>query len=417
MYDGLHAHDLAEITNTVMTLIRHIDPDAFLIDTVRLGQLVYRSGFRPKHAISIWRGGTPVGLGVDAFFRANGIFIDHTTIATGSYTGIGKQGEVIVKNLEHLVNVVCREDPLLIIDDVYESGRTIATVVDLLRKRARANAPDDIRVATVHHKPDRSGDVTLPLYALEQVDGDLWVDYPHELADLVRDDDPDDKLIRDKDEALWRLLRSAPAQPGELPALEGNDEFIYLSPRDLLLDSIRLGVQISNDDWHPDFMIALWPGGVIAGLPVHEVYKYFLRKNGQNRRAPDHISINTSSTRSSMHSAIVGLNYLEERINEHDRVLIIDTTFRAGRLVNNVITRLKEVLRRNLDHRNVRVASVYYNPEDRSTWTVRPDIRCPHYYVRRVHQEVVYPANIHKLPNAKTALRTLNPKLADIFFE
>ena len=147
-----------------------IDPDTFLLDSFRLGKKVYESGFRPKHAISIWRGGTPVGLGVDAFFKSRGLSLSHTTIATGSYTAIGQQGAVTVKNLDHLVQVVCPEDGLLIIDDVYESGTTIARIVELLRELARANCPRDIRVATVHTKPGRVKYHELPLYALQEVD-------------------------------------------------------------------------------------------------------------------------------------------------------------------------------------------------------------------------------------------------------
>ncbi|PIE17593.1 MAG: hypothetical protein CSA65_08590 [Proteobacteria bacterium] len=399
----------------IMPEMLYIDPDQFLIDAFRLGKRVYEDGFRPKHAISIWRGGTPVGLGVDAFFRSRGLTLSHTTIATGSYTAIGQQGEVTVKNLEHLVQVVCPEDGLLIIDDVYESGNTIAKIVELLRSMARANCPTDIRVATVHSKPGRAQHQDLPLYVLHEVEDRVWIDYPHELADLVADDDPNDAALRKKDEEIWRILHGPAPQPSVLS--DNPRGYHYLSGRRLHLDSIRLGVQIARDaSWRPDFLIALWPGGVLSGLPVHEVYKYELRKHGGGV-IPDHISINTQPTRSSFRSAIVGLNYLSERINKEDDVLIIDTTFRAGKLVNDVVMRLKEVLRRNLNHKRIRVASVYYNPDDRSTWTVQPFFKKPHYHLHQVGQEVIYPSSPHKLQNARADLRELDPKLAKVLFD
>ncbi|MCK5796938.1 MAG: hypothetical protein KAI47_07140, partial [Deltaproteobacteria bacterium] len=157
--------------------------------------------------------------------------------------------------------------------------------------------------------------------------------------------------------------------------------------------------------------------GVLAGLPVHEVYKYELRKRGGDTPVPDHISINTQPTRTSFRSSIVGLSYLAERINKNDDVLIIDTTFRAGKLVNDVVMRLKEVLRRNLNHERIRVASVYYNPDDRSTWTVQPFFRKPHYYLHEVGQEIIYPSSPHKLSDARRELRDLNPALATVLFE
>ena len=399
----------------LMTQLLHVDPNEFLVDSFRLGRKVYLSGFRPRHAISIWRGGTPVGLGVDAFYRSRGLSISHTTIATGSYTNIGEQGTVTVKNLEHLAQILCPEDGLLIVDDVYESGNTIQRVVQLLRQMARANTPKDIRVATVHHKPARSRYDELPIIALQEIDGNIWIDYPHELADLVDAADPEDSRIRDKDEEIWRALRGGPTEPVEVD-VEG--DYLYVTPRELMLDCVRLGVNIAHDrGYRPDFLLALWPGGVLSGLPVHEVYKYFMAKRGDGEaRPPDHISINTSPTRLSYRSQIIGMEYLVAHINRDDHILIIDTTFRAGKLVNDVVIRLKEALRRNLSHQHIRVASVYYNPDDRSTWTVTPDIKKPNYYLKLVRKEVIYPASVHKLPNPQQDLKTLNPALWSVLY-
>ena len=297
-----------------MVQLLHIHPDSFLVDSFRLGKKVYLSGFRPKHAISLWRGGTPVGLGVDAFFRSRGLRINHTTIATDSYVGISQQAQVTVKNLEHLVQVVCPEDGLLIIDDVYESGNTIRRVVELLRQKARENAPKDIVVAAVHSKPGRSSYHELPVIALEEIADDVWIDYPHELADLVDPSDPEDRRIREKDEEIWRILRSGPSSRSEV---ERTGAYTYFSPREMLLDSVRLGVNIAHDrSFRPDFIIALWPGGVHAGLPIHEVYKYFQAKAGGVGKTPDHISVNTYPTRLSYRTQILGLHYLEDHINK-----------------------------------------------------------------------------------------------------
>ncbi len=397
-----------------MVELLHVDPDAFLIDTFRLGRKIYRSGFRPRHAISIWRGGTPVGLGVDAYFRNQGLLINHTTIATDSYVGIGKQAEVTVKNLEHLAQVICPEDDLLIVDDVYESGNTVKRIVALLRQMARANTPRNIKVAAVHHKPGRSTYDELEVIAVQEIDAAVWIDYPHELSDLVDPSDPDDRRIRDKGEIYWSILRGGVTAPTEVKV---PGDFLFPSASELLQDCMRLGVNIAQDgSWRPDFIIALWPGGVMAGLPVHEVYKYFLCKAAGDRRPPDHISVNTSPTRTSYRSAIIGIQYLEDHIDRQHNVLIIDTTFRAGRLVNDLVIRLKEVLRRNLDHRRIRVASVYYNPDDRSTWTVRPDIKAPHYYLKKVDKPVIYPSMVHHLPNPRQDLKRLNPELGQVLY-
>jgi len=394
-----------------MTELLHVSPGDFLLDTFRLGRKVYETGFRPKHVISIWRGGTPVGLGVDEFFRTRGVFMNHTTIATESYTGIQEQGDVFVKGLEHVIEVICREDGLLIVDDVLESGRTIKRVVEILRERARANAPEDIRVATVHRKPDNVVFHGVPVITLKDLPGHVWIDYPHELADLASSDDPEEALIRQKDPAIWDLLHSKEIPTPQAHSVESPYE--VLSAHDLLLDSLRLGLMIARDEsYRPDFLVALWPGGINTGLPVHELFKYEAKRN-PDVKAPDHISLTTSRTRSSYRSDIVGIQYLVDRVNKDHNVLIVDTTFRSGQLVNDVLMNLKEALRRNLSLDRVRVAAVYYNPEDDSTWTVPRTVERPHYYVKEVRHEVVYPQSVHKLGGGDE-LKKRNPELHEI---
>ena len=387
----------------------HLTPEEFLLDTFRLGRAVYETGFRPKHVLSIWRGGTPVGLGVDEFFRTRGIFLEHTTIATESYTGVRERHEVTVKGLEHVIEVVCREDGLLIVDDVLETGHTIQRILEVLKQRARANLPEDIRVATLHRKPERiEFDHQIPVITLTDLPADLWIDYPHELCDLVQPEDPEDSLIREKDEVIWKLLRGQAEPEPVRPLLTGP---LVLTARELLLDSIRLGLLVASDtDYRPDFLVALWPGGISCGLPVHEVLKYQARKH-PTRTVPDHFSLTTARTRTSYRSQIIGAQYLVDRIKKQHNLLIVDTTFRSGQVINDVLMKLKETARRNLNMEGVRVAAVYYNPHDRSTWTVPRIIDRPHFYVRQVDQEVVYPHSIHKLPAHSLPLRERNPEL------
>ena len=74
------------------------------------------------------------------------------------------------------------------------------------------------------------------------------------------------------------------------------------------------------------------------------------------------------------------------------------------------------MLRRNLNHKRIRVASVYYNPDDKSTWTVRPDIKRPDYFVKVVRQEVIYPYSVFKLPDPRQDLKRLNPRLWEVLY-
>ena len=85
-------------------------------------------------------------------------------------------------------------------------------------------------------------------------------------------------------------------------------------------------------------------------------------------------------------------------------------------MLNDVIMKLKGALRRNLSQNRVRVASVYHNPDDRSTWTVQPVIREPDYYVKKINAEVIFPQNVPRLKYPMRDLAELAPDLARIIW-
>ena len=62
----------------VMTTKTYLSAQPLLEDSFRLGVQVINSGFRPTVMIAIWRGGTPMGIAVQALLAYRGIETDHT---------------------------------------------------------------------------------------------------------------------------------------------------------------------------------------------------------------------------------------------------------------------------------------------------------------------------------------------------
>ena len=134
-----------------------ISANELLADSLRLGTQVIDSGFRPTHLVGIWRGGAPVGIAVQELLDYHGHHCDHIAIRTSSYKGIDDQDpQVRVFALGYLIDTLDPEDRLLIIDDVFDSGRSIRAFIAELRARCRHNMPRDIRIATVWFKPPAS---------------------------------------------------------------------------------------------------------------------------------------------------------------------------------------------------------------------------------------------------------------------
>ena len=154
-----------------------------LEDSFRLGSQVLKSGFRPKFIIAIWRGGTPIGIAVQEILEYFGVNTDHIAIRTSSYSGIeNRSGHVRVHGLNYLVKNINHSDPLLIVDDVFDTGLTIQAVIQQLRERARLNTPDDIRVAVPWYKPGRNKTGREPDYYLHTTE--QWIKFPFSLEGL-----------------------------------------------------------------------------------------------------------------------------------------------------------------------------------------------------------------------------------------
>lgn len=396
-----------------MIKIEFIQSEELLLDSFKLGKKLYDKGFIPTHAISLWRGGTPVGLGVDSFFRLKGHFITHTTVATASYSGINSQNEIIIKGLEHLIQRISKEDKLLIIDDIYDSGETINALINTIKKTARANTPETIAVACVYNKI-RERRISLPITFVTNKENH-WISFPHEISDLHFPDDPEESKLKEKSETIFNILH----ENGNFPRTEikQSEEPPFIFPQTLLEDSLKLGANMYHDGFIPDFIITIWRNGIYTAIPVHEYYKYRLKTAESKHKIPDHIAINADISPASFKYNVIGISYLEENINADDKILIIDTIFHTGMLVNQTIRKLKETLRRNLTIENIKVATLYHYPKSDITLTEQLYYDKPHYYLHKINQSIILPHEIHKLHNPRKWLNENWNELANVLFE
>ena len=160
-----------------------INAEDLLRDSFLIGLRILESGFRPDYIVGIWRGGTPVGIAVQEFLDYAGVETDHIAIRTSYYTGINQTARnVQVHGLDYLIRKVNRDDSLLIVDDVFDTGMSIEAVFDELKSRARLNTPGDIRIATPWYKPSKNKTGRRPDYYIHETS--QWLVFPHELKGL-----------------------------------------------------------------------------------------------------------------------------------------------------------------------------------------------------------------------------------------
>lgn len=160
-----------------------ISAQSLLEDSFRLAHQIYQDGFHPHFIVGIWRGGTPVGITVQEYFEFKGIETDHISVRTSSYYGINKQSKKIrVHGLHYLIENANADDALLIVDDVFDSGRSVKALIKAIKKNSRLNTPSDIRVACPWYKPSKNAVDFEPDYFLHE--SEEWLVFPHELDGL-----------------------------------------------------------------------------------------------------------------------------------------------------------------------------------------------------------------------------------------
>ncbi|BBO28167.1 hypothetical protein SAMN05216361_3919 [Marisediminitalea aggregata] len=158
-----------------------------LQDSFRLASQVYKDGFRPQFIVGIWRGGAPIGIAVQEFFEFKKVPTDHIAVRTSSYYGINKQSKDIrVHGLHYLIENANADDDLLIVDDVFDSGRSVDALIKQIKKLMRLNMPKDIRIACPYYKPANNKTDIVPDYFVNESDD--WLVFPHEIADMSEEE-------------------------------------------------------------------------------------------------------------------------------------------------------------------------------------------------------------------------------------
>jgi hypoxanthine phosphoribosyltransferase len=193
---------------------RIIAANDLLLDSFQLAANIYQAGFKPDFLVGLWRGGSAVGIAVQEGLDHFGVSTDHIAIRTSyrgrdSYTQMVDKSESIrVHGLQYLLENLCAEHSLLIVDDVYSSGSSVNAVIEQLKRKTRRNLPRDIRIASVWYRPTERT-VRPPEYFVHETSD--WLVLPYELSgnsiEELREQRPELSSIIDRLEA--RVKRPA----------------------------------------------------------------------------------------------------------------------------------------------------------------------------------------------------------------
>lgn len=170
---------------------RYIKEQELLEDSYRLAVQIKQSGFRPDFIVGVWRGGSTVGIYVQECLQYLGVETDHIAIRT-SYRGhddyfrqLEQGSEMRAHGLQYLFENLNADDALLIVDDVYSTGRNVHAVIDRLQHKNKRNMSKDVRIAAPYYRAVADNTNPAPDFFLHETSD--WLVLPYELTGINRD--------------------------------------------------------------------------------------------------------------------------------------------------------------------------------------------------------------------------------------
>lgn len=209
------------MTDTVANKVeRNVDVNDLFNLSLQLAMRVYAHDVKPTWVVGLWRGGVLPAVVTQGYLEYRGIHTEHVPIRTRSYHPDGTQQPVVkVYGLNRIIDHANQHDVLLLVDDIFDSGRSIEAVIRKLRKKMRANMPKTVIVATLFYKPDnnKTSPRLVPDIVCETTDA--WLVFPHEFSDLGTSEkirrvmgDQIADLIQSQDDAVQQVTPESQKQ-------------------------------------------------------------------------------------------------------------------------------------------------------------------------------------------------------------
>jgi len=167
-------------------------------NALKMAYRIHKSGFVPDVIYVSLRGGAYIGNIISEYFkvvRRNARPVFYAAVVARSYTDIRKQERVMVDGWTYNPDHLRHGDRVLLVDDIFDSGRTINHLVEIIM--AKGIPREDIKVAVHDYKIRGFVFDNLPIHPdfhcrkllVNDPAEDRWIHYmSHELLGLTEEE-------------------------------------------------------------------------------------------------------------------------------------------------------------------------------------------------------------------------------------
>jgi hypoxanthine phosphoribosyltransferase len=167
-------------------------------DALKLACRIYKDGFIPDVIYVSLRGGAYMGNVISEYFKIvqKGVHpVYYAAVVARSYTGVHEAEEVKVEGWTYPPEALRVGDKVLLIDDIFDSGRTINHLADIIMERGIPRK--DLKIAVHDYKYFYDSPEQFPVqpdywckrHDLSVKDEAIWIHYmSHELVGLTQEE-------------------------------------------------------------------------------------------------------------------------------------------------------------------------------------------------------------------------------------
>ncbi|MDR2103718.1 MAG: phosphoribosyltransferase [Treponema sp.] len=164
-------------------------------NALKLAHRIYREGFIPDVIYVSLRGGAYLGNVISEYFkvvRKGARPVYYAAVVARSYTDVLESGKIMVEGWTYAPEHLRVGDRVLLVDDIFDSGRTINHLAEIIL--AKGIPRQDLKIAVHDYKYFYDKADQLPFqpdywcrkHELSLRDEDMWIHYlSHELVGLT----------------------------------------------------------------------------------------------------------------------------------------------------------------------------------------------------------------------------------------